>query len=97
MKYFDGYTENVEIVDTGNLGSGFSFALDGTDRPHISYYDIDNGDLKYSWSEGSGPQVWNKTVVAGAGDEGDAGIFSSIALDNEGKPYISLSTPIRRA
>ena len=56
-------------------------AADGT--LHVAYYDIDNGDLKYA--RGSG-ETWAIHTVDSAGD---TGLYTSIALDAGGAPWIA--------
>ncbi len=54
LKYthFDGTSWQIETVDNGEGVGGYtSLALDAEGRPHISYYDETNGDLKYAWKE----------------------------------------------
>ena len=51
--------------------------------PHIAYYDLNNGDLKYTVYDG---WDWNTTVVD---SDDDVGAFSSLVLDSEGNPHIA--------
>ncbi|MCP4539299.1 MAG: hypothetical protein GY832_19355 [Chloroflexi bacterium] len=95
LKYawHDGSAWRIETVDSeGIVGWYSSLALDGADRPHISYYYCgaygdqgicDPGHLKYAWHNGS---AWHIETVD---SEGDAGRYSSLALDELGYPHIS--------
>ena len=76
---------NIQTIDSaGNLGGArTSISLDTSDRPHISYYDDTNGDLKYARWAGSSWDI--RTVDSG----GDVGWEASIALDGSGYPHIS--------
>jgi len=62
------------------VGISSSIALDGLGRPHISYYDIENGDLKYAYSNDVWPTAssWNVSVLDSVGD---VGLYSSLAID----------------
>jgi hypothetical protein len=56
-----------------------SLAVDSADRTHVSYYDLDEKDLKYSYNDGD-PVVVDK--------EGNVGRCNAIAVDSRGNPWI---------
>lgn len=95
LKYagWDGAPETggdwrIDIVDSdGDVGWDTSLAVDADGNPHISYYDGDNGDLKYArWDSGGGE--W---LIQTVDSEGYVGWDSSLALDSAGRPHISYS------
>ena len=57
----------VETVDEIEVGVGIGVAISAAGRPHISYYDQTNGDLKYAWYDGTN---WQITTVDSAGNVG---------------------------
>jgi hypothetical protein len=78
------YEWHIEAVDTlGDVGRDTSLRLDGSEWPHISYYDETNGDLKYAYLDASG---WQMEVVDSAGNAGE---YTSLVLDGDGYPHIS--------
>lgn len=61
-----------------------SLALDSLCRVTVSYFELYNGDLRYSYQHSGGKQI--ETVD----DEGDTWPYwSSLALDSSDRPYIS--------
>lgn len=79
------------IVDQGTGGGvGYytSLAFDSNDYPHISYYDLSNGDLRYARLE-PGEEGKNRWRVEIVDQVGDVGSFSSLVLTPENLPRIS--------
>jgi hypothetical protein len=80
------------IVAIGNKGGHDSLALDGAERPRISLYQRTGKDLQYAQYVGSGGNcgpgntTWQCEIVDSAGDVGQ---YTSLALDEFGRPHIS--------
>jgi hypothetical protein len=78
---------NIETVDAGgNMGQYNSLALDGQNRPHISYMEYlsaASGNLKYATWTGS---TW---AIETVDTRGNVGRYTSVAVDGQGYPHIS--------
>jgi hypothetical protein len=89
--WHDGAEWQYETVDAApGTGGAFPYGfgasalvLDGSDNPHISYYDSVNGDLKYAYRDIAG---WHIQTVDSLDD---VGISTSLALDASGYPHVS--------
>ncbi len=78
-----GYT----VDESAEVGRFTSVAADNQE-PHISYYDVTNGDLKYAY--GTGPDEWHLEWYTETVDSTeDVGQYTSIVLDDEGDPHIT--------
>lgn len=87
-------SETVGDPSGNNVGLYSSIAVDGAGKVHISYYDLDNGDLKYA-SRQSGAASWS---VQRLDEDGNVGQYSSIAVEGGGNVHISYydATPTRQ-
>jgi len=74
----------IETVDSAaEVGKWNSIALDSQDKPHISYLDWINNDLKYAYYNGTS---WQFVSID---TDGIVGEYTSIAVDLSDNPHIS--------
>ncbi len=81
--HYDGQTwQQREIVSTGNSGRSTyaSLALDGAQRPHVSYARSDG--LWYATRDEAGRWTWSPVASVSA-------MHTSLALDGTGNPFIA--------
>ena len=83
--YYDGVSWHVEQIGSTliNFHGGTSLAIDGSDDPHITYYDDITDDLMYAVKQGA---TWSISAIEAAGD---AGRFSSLELNAQDQPRVS--------
>jgi len=86
--YYDGKTWFTETVDPRSATGKFnSLAIDSKGMPHISYSEVDSGDLLYASWDGT---EWHfSTPDTHQRSQGWVGIGSSIELDKAGRPHIA--------
>ncbi len=85
------------ITDPGpNVGQYTSIAADAQGDVYVAYYDVDNGDLKFTARYGGPAAKWTppmtvdgSTPAGSAPSNGDVGMYASIALDKNGIPAIA--------
>lgn len=86
------WQREVIVGPEGNI-QHLSLALDGSDRPHISYYDAtfpnggtSGGTVKYVTKNG---QAWTVTTASECQGNIHGGCPASIAVDSSDRPHIS--------
>jgi len=83
--WYDGTQWHSEIADpAASVGEEASLALDPAGKPHISYLDTFNGNLKYAYQDSGG---WHNTSLYPS----YPGSPTSIAVDAAGYAHISYS------
>jgi hypothetical protein len=82
------YTQPVDYIN--EVGWYTSIAVNDTNEPFISYYDQTTGSLRMAYRSRD-VQAWITWVVDNIGlhEEGGVGAYSSIDIDDQGKPHIS--------
>ncbi len=83
-------TYSTSIPDSESItGMYTSLTLDKNGFPVISYYDMSNGNLKLLYCDDAKCAENQLKNISTPDSAGDVGLYSSIALDNTGKPVIS--------
>lgn len=90
LKYasYDGKTWYIETVDPESATGKFnSLALDPAGNPHISYSDVDRGDLRYAYWDGS---QWHYSAPdTHRASDGWVGLANCIVMDPNGLAHIA--------
>jgi len=82
----DGTGWQLETVDSdGDVGIKARMAIDAAGDLHAAYYDATNTALRYARRRGA---EWEVVTVDDGGGQ-DVGSYASIALDPEGRPWIT--------
>jgi hypothetical protein len=84
-KYGPSGARNGVIEPGEDVGRYTDIAVAG-DKIFVSYYDVTNGDLKLAWKQGAAG-TWTRVRVDGA--TANLGLYSSLAIDQDGYPGIA--------
>jgi hypothetical protein len=82
----DGFRVEAHAVVETDSGRFPSLALDESDNVHLSWYDADNGELRYAAIAHNTPWQWEVVDGAGASDRGK---HSSLAVAEDGSLHIA--------
>jgi hypothetical protein len=81
---FDGSVWHIELVDDNDdVGHHSDLALDDSGYPHIAYWDLGMGTLRYAWRESSGWQIEVPDNKPGVGQ------YPSICIDAVNRVHLS--------
>jgi hypothetical protein len=82
----DGSGWQLETVDAGgDVGIKARMVIDAAGDLHAAYYDATNTALRYARRSGA---TWEVVTVDDGGGQ-DVGSYASIALDDDGRPWIT--------
>jgi hypothetical protein len=82
---YDGAWVTAPLDQTGDVGEYTSQKIRGG-VSHVTYYTKSSGDLRYAVFNPSGGQT---PVIQTVDSAGDVGAWSSLALDEQGRPHIA--------
>jgi hypothetical protein len=85
---YDGSTWRTRVIDPGLVGDFNALRLNAANLARIAYFDSYSTALKYAYTNGV---TWKVEVVD---NQGVAGWFVSLALDQQGNPHLSYYTYI---
>ncbi|MBL8957683.1 MAG: hypothetical protein JNK82_43310 [Myxococcaceae bacterium] len=75
------------VVEPGDdIGRYTDIAVHG-DKVYVSYYDATNGNLRFAWRSTADGSTWSTMRVDG--ETTDTGLYTSVAVDSDGKPGIT--------
>lgn len=104
VAYVDGFPQGSDVTPVANpSGPRGGLAGPGPDvgkyaaishldgAPRVSYYDIDNGDLKYAAFDGEG---WSVTTIDNGAEnpsdpQHDVGRYTSLVIDTDGVAHVT--------
>ena len=76
-------TESLIVDNTADVGQYNSLQIGRDSIPQISYYDFQDGDLRYAYLGADG-----KWKIETLDSVGDVGMYTAMALDSKGLPHI---------